>query len=322
MGQKDGYVEEYYSSGNLREKGFLKNGVEVGVWKHYYDIDATESDDNRDEPLSSGSLARKGTYKDGLEEGRWVKFPMIYWPGEFKKIEHYSAGKLNGPYEIYDVMTDKLVEKGYYDEGKLLGFHWKYEYHSSGEISQKSSYNRDHELEGWMYRYYENGSIQSSVSHLKGKPHGKFQEFHRNGRLKQESWYENGYVGDNYNLYSEKGVLLRERRFTSFILEDPYWDWLVNSFGKGVCGFCNERYEDDTVKSNEVYFNDGEFACHCTEWPREGDYSARRGYYKSCENDEGVFEDKKHGAWDYYLKGEIVKKENYKCGELISEENF
>jgi antitoxin component YwqK of YwqJK toxin-antitoxin module len=55
-GRKDGYLEEYWDNGNIKNKGNYINGTKEGYWEHYY---------------NNGNLHYKGNYINTIRQGDW-----------------------------------------------------------------------------------------------------------------------------------------------------------------------------------------------------------------------------------------------------------
>lgn len=75
-GKYDGPYKQFFSSGQLRTKGFYDNGVKNGLWESYHE---------------NGTLHSKGTYKNGFWEGLWVDH---YEDGSIRSKGFYRNGKL------------------------------------------------------------------------------------------------------------------------------------------------------------------------------------------------------------------------------------
>lgn len=95
-------VTKYWSNGNLRQKGYLKNGLKNGEWRFYYD-------DGRDFMVIN--------FKDGLENGIFKKFD--YRCNCLQKQGIYKNGLAEGEWEYFD-KNGYLTRKEFYKNGKLL----------------------------------------------------------------------------------------------------------------------------------------------------------------------------------------------------------
>jgi len=75
-GKYDGLYKQFFSSGQLRTKGFYDNGVKNRLWESYHE---------------NGTLHSKGIYKNGFWEGLWVDH---YEDGSVRSKGFYRNGKL------------------------------------------------------------------------------------------------------------------------------------------------------------------------------------------------------------------------------------
>jgi len=75
-GKYDGPYKQFFSSGQLRTKGFYDNGVKNGLWESFHE---------------NGTLHSKGIYKNGFWEGLWVDH---YEDGSIRSKGFYRNGKL------------------------------------------------------------------------------------------------------------------------------------------------------------------------------------------------------------------------------------
>jgi len=75
-GRYDGLYKQFFTSGQLRTKGFYDNGVKNGLWESYHE---------------NGILHSKGIYKNGFWEGLWVDH---YEDGSIRSKGFYRNGKL------------------------------------------------------------------------------------------------------------------------------------------------------------------------------------------------------------------------------------
>jgi len=75
-GKYDGPYKQFFTSGQLRTKGFYDNGVKNGLWESYHE---------------NGILHSKGIYKNGFWEGLWVDH---YEDGSIRSKGFYRNGKL------------------------------------------------------------------------------------------------------------------------------------------------------------------------------------------------------------------------------------
>jgi hypothetical protein len=123
---------------------------------------------------ANGQLQSVGRYKDNKKEGQW----LLYYPNGF--------------------MSDSSV----YAADEITGISLKW--HNNGFLSDSTEYKEDGT--GISFSWFDDGSISSagrlSASH---KPFGKWQYFHRNGKLSAVEVYDNGRLVDR-KYFSEDGT--------------------------------------------------------------------------------------------------------------------
>ena len=78
-----GKEEIYFKDGQLKSKGYYKDGEKDGLFEHYH---------------GNGRLKSKEHYKDGKDEGVWETY---YENGQLKSKGHYKDRKKDGFWEEY-----------------------------------------------------------------------------------------------------------------------------------------------------------------------------------------------------------------------------
>ena len=143
MGLKSGTYKEYFKNGNLAYIANYKDGLLDGDTFHYYNSGKVAIKENyqsghlkkhaefdkygflkfgtetvesnkkvcyycmKDEPISAGMM------ENDLKEGQWMETK----PDSSICFKNYKHGILNGSYRL--IRFDKVLEKGYYKDGKL-----------------------------------------------------------------------------------------------------------------------------------------------------------------------------------------------------------
>jgi antitoxin component YwqK of YwqJK toxin-antitoxin module len=92
-GQRHGYWEEYYSNGQLRNKGNYVNDNRDGYWEEYY---------------SNGKLWRKGNYVNGKQDGYWEAY---YSNGKLMRKGNFVNGKFHEEKEQTELSMDEIAKK-------------------------------------------------------------------------------------------------------------------------------------------------------------------------------------------------------------------
>ena len=137
--------ENYYPTGELKEKGPAKDGYWHGWHKKYY---------------KSGKLEEKATYKNGKREGLCEEF---YESGQLRTKAFYTDGRREGLEEWFHENGQLYLRRihggqgptgligvsvTYYDNGQL---HERQVYDMIGNIKSEEVYDKD----GTLYRQYK-----------------------------------------------------------------------------------------------------------------------------------------------------------------------
>ncbi len=85
--KKEEYVKHYYSNGNLKSEGRIKNGKKNGYWKYYQD---------------NGQLAEQGNFMDDKKDGWWEEY---LGNGNTCCIGNYQMDKKMGYWRYYHSNT-------------------------------------------------------------------------------------------------------------------------------------------------------------------------------------------------------------------------
>lgn len=116
-----------------------------------------------------------GYFLDGQKTGLW----LTYQPdGRIAQLQHFVAGKLNGPVLVFD---------------------------QRGQITSQTDY-ADGLLDG-NKSVFKFGNVQEEVPYVKGKMHGTMKKYYPNKKLMEEIDYKNNVQDGYYRHYNEEGVM-------------------------------------------------------------------------------------------------------------------
>ena len=175
---KQTYVT-YYSNGNLKEEGFIKNDINEGLWKYYY---------------KDGQLDKKGNFKNGKKDGLWE----AYLNGKIVQSYNYKLDKLEGVLITYYTEMDEnfnshplpqIEIKVSYINNKMNGIYE--DFFINGKHSEIGFYVDGLKAGEWK-TFWDNGQLQSIRNYLQGKLNGKYITYYKDGRFWDEEFYENG----------------------------------------------------------------------------------------------------------------------------------
>ena len=112
-------ILEKWDNRNLKSKGTLKCGKEIGKWTHFYEDGSKKSIyqyDRKDkltgkyvEYYKNGQIKMTGYYRDGKKSGTWSTY---YDNGKVDSEGYYSNGKKSGKW-IEHTAAGKKVKKKY-----------------------------------------------------------------------------------------------------------------------------------------------------------------------------------------------------------------
>ncbi|MEO8240334.1 MAG: LysM peptidoglycan-binding domain-containing protein [Flavobacterium sp.] len=275
-------IKEHY----VNDDNFIVEGI------NYIESDINISNGRRDGSWISyyekGQIKEKGKYVNGELIDDWISY---YENGKIRSKGNCS----NGEWFSYSD-EGKIWEKGKFEDGKPAG-EWIW-YFDSKLISSERNFSS-----GELISYYDNGQIEEKINYSNGewffydkkgkvlgkgkyegeKPVGEWIFNHENGKIKTKINYETSeYVG-----YYENGdIKVKINLSTGKII----YYYAISGKIKG----------EENCKTGESisYFGNGQIY--------------EKGFYKNGN---------KEGIWTQYEENGSVKViENYKVGELISDD--
>ncbi|RMF04031.1 MAG: toxin-antitoxin system YwqK family antitoxin [Bacteroidetes bacterium] len=126
-----------------------------------------------------GTVVEEAYYRHDTLHGIRI---LYHDNGDTSVVEHYHAGRFDGPYRRY---------------------------HENGKLQQVGQYE-DNALAGVWTTYYANGQVREVVNFANNQENGPFVEYYPNGQLKAEGQYLDGDNEDGeLKLYNEAGKLVR-----------------------------------------------------------------------------------------------------------------
>lgn len=212
--QLDGLQYYYYNTGVKSDEVYFVEGKRNGTFKNFY---------------NNGNLKAEGTYKDDQLEGKYISYypnggkfcerilkngliegvSVCYYPnGQIESEYEYQNGKLNGIAVNYNEAGDIISSYKYVDdmlegEGKA--------YYDGTKIKTQAQYKKG-KITGVYKEFYENGQIRKEVMSENGKI-TKTIEYHPNGKLSSETFYDNKEEIESYVYYDESGQKYFEERY-------------------------------------------------------------------------------------------------------------
>jgi antitoxin component YwqK of YwqJK toxin-antitoxin module len=215
-GLMDGACTYYSSKGNILATGFMNTGIRHGQWVFFYD----------------GKKMTDGFYQNGLKIGDWT---YDYYPDptmHIKGLLNFDDGNKNGKLEYYRVDhhpkfgTEELLSGiGTFSNGKKMGRWIEYSPDlvekrdkdaPKGEKIETGNYNRNGKRQGYWKTTIDRKNYTAAI-YDNGLLHGKFMQYHSNGKLKYETMYEKGITAGTFIRYYNNGNIEEEGTTTSSV---------------------------------------------------------------------------------------------------------
>lgn len=141
-----------------------------------------------------------GNFIMGLRTGR---FEYLSYKGRPQIIYNFKKGKLNGIYQAY--FLDKLIDEGYYKDGKRNGYFIRHD-QSSGTILSIENYEND-SLKNWVKYYPSTGVPAQKGWGEKSYLNGECIKYDTIGQIVQCGIYKNGLLIEFKEFYPNSKYL-------------------------------------------------------------------------------------------------------------------
>lgn len=173
-GYMNGSFQEYYSSGDIKERGQYLKGKKQGVWESFKSdgiIKLTEVFDSGDlikkiTYYTDGNVDMERNFKNGKEDGVSKQYT---WEGELKSEKNYVNGKQVGKQlQYYTSNTGNYIQTSFYNENGLLDGDYSEIFAESKAIKVKGKYTKGRKTGKWIYgnnrsltkeEVYDNGKL-------------------------------------------------------------------------------------------------------------------------------------------------------------------
>ena len=249
----NGEREWYYPDGSVRTKGSYFNDERMGEWStvdpsgiklseiSYYNGDVHGT---LKEYYYNGNKEIEGTYHRGNEEGMYTRY---YEDGSKRSESEFVGGELHGKAIYYNLDGNVLMIR-YYDRGRMTAYSYNGE--NNKEVDPIPIENET----GKITAYYPNGNKSFEYSIENGWFVDDYYQYHEDGSILQESFFEkdlhakprktywkNGKLRSvyNYKLGELNGLCVRYNENGSKMLEHNYmsgelhgWTHIYDANGK------------------------------------------------------------------------------------------
>jgi antitoxin component YwqK of YwqJK toxin-antitoxin module len=207
-----GNCVKYYHTGNLMYKGNIK-GFATGVYDEYYENGKLKKHDEWDH---GKQIALKEYDENGYltADKKTVNGDLVgtkyYYDSEGVLLS--KGGLLNerkhGNYESYYSAGKMKILEVYRNDTLLSEKTW----YADGTLSSESIY-KDGLKTGVYKEYYVSGNIRSEQVYVKGVKEGAYKSYFNTGGVYNEGQFKNDQLTGDLKFYSEKGKLMRVKKY-------------------------------------------------------------------------------------------------------------
>lgn len=263
-----------------------------------------------------------GKKKNHFIKGNKVKLKIYDYQKVQEKKEYWGSGKLRakgltacgqkiGKWTYFDEqgLLSKIYEQD--DEGRITG-EYK-EFYPNGKLALKGEYKRNERVGKWNV-FNQDGSDGGYINYRFGEKYGKYELKYPNGQVKESGEYSlSGKLTGVQKGFYQNG----KPRFLKDSDKHLYKEWFQNgqlkvdyklNYKGEKDGLCKEYYDNGQLKS-EIEYDDEEFEGIYKTYYDDGKPQQIGQYYWS--------DHQKDGEWlTYYGQGGVMKRKNYKRGQL------
>lgn len=345
-GEINGVYEYYNESGALNHrKTFIHDKLE-GDYTSYFEVGesmpefktnytAGEVQKEVIELYANGATYAKTPFENDVRHGIKTKY---FFNGKISAEISYKNGELNGPYKSY------FLDGQPYEIGQSIDdFYngpWK-KYYADGTLRMEMTYDKGY-LQGEYLEYDSDGKLHFSYDYRKGEIIA-YTFFDKTGEVVSSNRKKGGEF--LYEAYTPEGNLKSKGLYDVKGGKMGYWKFYDRN---GALEEEGEYINNDAIGIHSTYYSDGAIKSETTFSEGKKD-----GYFKSYFNngkieEEGWYKNNlAEGVWkryqidgkllktyyfhkdelngkqiEYGINGQVTSIENYKYGDLISEETF
>jgi uncharacterized protein (TIGR02145 family) len=229
--QLDGSFEDFYSNGNKKSKGVIKDGMKQSLWSAWYENGQLLAETNfqndleygfRKEWHQNGNIRFSKEYSAGIECGLTKSW---YENGQMMFVQNYKQGLKDGLREEWyenghpkfriDFVEDKvtgLYELWHENGNKRLKFsaidsinNGQSEQWNQAAQTRSKSFYVDGKREALHEEWFNNGQIKIRGNYKQGLPDGPHSDWHENGQIKVKTTLKDGLMNGLYEEWFENG---------------------------------------------------------------------------------------------------------------------
>lgn len=184
----EGYLKEYYATGELKSEGKVSDKQKTGVWKTWF---------------INGTVAEEGEYING-------KYHLYksWTPSGLKPIVDVERN-----HQKYDSTAMYIQESGRISHSLREGL-WTTYYPGSTQPMKTATFHQG-ELKGPQIHYYPSGVVKLEGSITAGRKTGEWKTYFENGTMESSTLFVNGVRQGQRTVWHQQGVKLIEERYLS-----------------------------------------------------------------------------------------------------------
>lgn len=285
-GKLHGKQVEYFENGKLKSLKEFKDGVSDGKFETYSD---------------KGQLLTSFPMKKGLKSGTHLEFNA---QGQLSKTARYKIindslpkSVLDGKFEDYDY-NGNIKNSGKYKEGKKVGLWQNY---TSGVLQSAGVYEKDIQV-GKHFTYYPSSVLKTEIDYMMPDSasinlktpwfHGVYREYNEKGQLIKSGEYTRNKKSGTWLSYHNNGKLKEQSRYdeNNMLRQTNTWDdkekMTSEIYYKPVkveSGFESqkdsiERTWSDGILTSETYYKNGKPTGNSKKYNNDGILISQASY--------------------------------------------
>ena len=211
-----GKIFDFWTNGNLKLKGRLRDGLRNGKWEFWHQNGQKLAAGKYFDGDGSLADAKTGVSKNGFV-GTWS---FNYADGnQWKKGNWENGIPVNEHTEWYPNGNTRTIET--FKNGKLRGPITKW--YQDGQVKEEGTFTNG-KLDSSFASWYSNGSKKEEGDYIKGVQSGHWTFWHQNGELKRDGSYNRGEMDGIWVEYSADGNSIQRSRYrVGLFLYDLHW---------------------------------------------------------------------------------------------------
>ena len=162
----------------------------------------------KDEESSVYRQISQWSGKDGI-------FGIFYNPSDGIKSVHNNLKPYTGK-NLCQHINGRKSEEGDYKDGKLIGL-WT-NWHNNGQKRKQTYYKDGVLVSKTLYRYYDNGNIESIKRYKYGRLNGKSTFWYENGQKLLDGNYKDNKADGKWTFWKENGNKDEDRDYRDGVL--------------------------------------------------------------------------------------------------------